>query len=263
MPSSCDRSLRVRRRSCGVAGRCQATTRTSQCASLATRPATEPRIARARKFFPDRPTMMRSALAARAIFQELLCRVAFLRHRADVGSARPRGDCTGIGQQVRGLVARFDERLGTDAIRLHLRPDRNEDHLAARSRGSSALCHGASRGVRAVVADHDAALGCSSFDSRFATHPAHAPVARRGGGAAGVQLLASPLGFDVVAVSRAGAAGALAGSVAAGSSARVTRHSALIPDAVVASVTSRRWWRFRRLRRRSRPRATRRALARV
>jgi hypothetical protein len=121
----------------------QATNRTSQCASLATRPATEPRIACARKFFPDRPDDNEIGVGGSGNFQELLCRVAFLRHHADVGSARPRGDCTGIGQQVRGLVARFNERLGTEAIRLHLRRDRNEDHLAARSRGSSALYHGA------------------------------------------------------------------------------------------------------------------------
>jgi hypothetical protein len=43
----------------------------------------------------------------------------------------------------------------------------------------------------------------------------------------------------------------------------VTRQSACIPEAVVASVRSRRWFPVRRRRRRRRPRATRRPLARL
>jgi len=94
--------------------------------------------------------------------QDFVRWVAFPSNRANVGSAagaRPRGDCAGVGEQVRGVVARFNERLGTDAVRVHLRLDRDEDHLAARPRSPNAPRHRASRGVRPVVANDDAAFG--------------------------------------------------------------------------------------------------------
>jgi hypothetical protein len=51
----------------------------------------------------------------------------------------------GFGEQLRGLVARFDELLGSDAVPVHLRLDRDEDHLAARPRRPNAPRHRASR----------------------------------------------------------------------------------------------------------------------
>jgi hypothetical protein len=72
----------------------------------------------------------------------------------------------------------------------------------------------------------------------------------------------SPIAFELVA-GQSGATGGVAGALGSIPSACDTRHSAPIPDAVLASVISRRWSLLRRRRRRSRPRAARRALARL
>ena len=156
--------------------------------------------------------------------QDFVRRVAFPGDRANLGgagSARPRCDRVGFGQQLRGLVARFDELLGNDAVLVHLRLDGDEDHLAARPRRPNAPRHRASRGVRAVVADDDAGLGCLSLTRLYLSHADRAPASCRGSGAAGVRVVARPLGW-----------------LGASSNACVTRLSALIPEAVVASVTS-------------------------
>jgi hypothetical protein len=204
---------------------------------------------------------MRSAWAARNL-QDLVCGVALPRFGADLGSARRRGDLAGVCEQLRGRHARFDERLGHDAVREHPRINRDDDHLAARARGPNAPRHRTSRGVRPVVANDDAAFGRSVFAGRNSAHPVRAPVSLRGGAAAAGRPVVSPIAFDLPA-GQSGATREVAGAPGSIPSARATRHSAPIPDAVVASVTSRRWCPLRRRRRRSRPRATRRALARL
>jgi hypothetical protein len=87
-------------------------------------------------------------------------------------------------------------------------------------------------------------------------------VSIRGGAAAAGRPVVSPIAFERVA-GQSGATGGVGEALGSIPSACAARQSAPIPDAVVASVTSRRWCLLRRRRRRSRPRATRRALARL
>jgi hypothetical protein len=87
-------------------------------------------------------------------------------------------------------------------------------------------------------------------------------VSIRGGAAAAGRPVVSPIAFELVA-GQSGATGGVGEALGSIPSACAARQRAPIPDAVLASVTSRRSCLLRRRRRRSRPRATRRALARL
>jgi hypothetical protein len=96
----------------------QATIRTSHWANLTTRTATEPRIARAKKVLPGRPTTMRFAFAVRAACRSSSAGFSSLATvRTSVGHVRVRR--ARFGEQLPGLVARLKERLVNDAVRVH------------------------------------------------------------------------------------------------------------------------------------------------